>query len=317
MLSSFGLGCWALGGDSYGIVNEKEARLLLDTAYDCGVKFFDTSPAYGEGLSEERIGKYLSKKQNIKIATKVGMLPHSSKIIPYDFSSTHIVNSINSSLKRLQIDALDLVQLHSPIIGFEQEFSDVFVTLNSLVSNGKVKNFGISLRSPSNFSKQLNLYDWKSFQYNFSILDQRIIADMKRIVLNSNKDKLFVARTPLNFGFLTESPPELSKLTSKHHLKGWENSQFVEWESKVQIIKNIIKKYDYSLLQTALRFPVDSRFSNLVIPGARNQLEFLDNFKAFNLGKICKELILELRQQFNLSEKNTIETPYKYIKNET
>lgn len=316
MVSRLGLGCWALGGDSYGAVNEKDARLLLETAYDHGVKFFDTSPAYGNGLSEERIGRYLSKRNGVTIATKVGMLPHSSKDIPYDFSTHFIKKSIDFSLKRLQIESIDLVQLHSPILGFEKEFDEIFLTLNSLIAEGKVKSFGISLRSPLYFNQQGNLYDWKSYQYNLSILDQRILSVVKDMSPILKTTKFLIARTPLNFGFLTESPPKLSKLNRKHHLSGWDNGQFEEWEFKVQKIRTILQNYDHSLLQAALRFPIDSCYANLVIPGARNQKEFLNNFQAFDLGKISDGLISELKQHFRLTESKMIETPYTYVRGE-
>ena len=95
--SSLGLGCWGLGGDAYGLVDEAVAKSIIEKAQNSGIGLFDTAPSYGFGLSEERLGKYLPKNHNIIIVTKVGMSGHTGINVPMSFTNKSIENSINSS----------------------------------------------------------------------------------------------------------------------------------------------------------------------------------------------------------------------------
>lgn len=309
---NLGLGTWSLGSDSYGFVSDQEACKILKTAYEAGIRFFDTSPTYGDGLSEKRIGKFLFKKDDMIIASKVGMLPHSDIKIPFDFSASSMIKSIDNSLKRLKVESIDLMQLHSPILGFEEAFSDVFSTIEEVVKSGKVKTFGISLKSPLNFKLQAEIYDWKSYQYNLSILDQRIKYQGFKPFDTTNYSEFYIARTPLNFGFLTDSPPVFDKLTVRNHLKTWSRSQFNEWNRKAMDVKNIIAKYDLDVLTAALRFPIDSGLANIVIPGASTVSELIQNVNAFNSLRIQNDLIQELEDFFLKNEHQSIDSPYIY-----
>jgi len=311
MKGKLGLGCWALGGDSYGAVSESDAEHLLKVAYEFGIRFFDTSPAYGDGESERRIGRYLSKNKGVLIATKVGMLPHAGYQVPYDFSKKQIVDSVNNSLGRLKRSCIDLLQLHSPVSGFHLEFEDVFDTLRNLIQDGKVASVGISLRSPTLLSEQVKLFGWGSFQYNLSLVDQRIrdYFDLLR-----GFQGFLIARTPLNFGFLTESPPNINKLGEKNHLSGWGKKQLQEWETNANRASKLCREYGISLLTAALRFPVDSALSNLVIPGARNLRDLMENIDAFNTGELPSAAIEDFKGLYETQFKSKVTSPYRYLK---
>lgn len=309
-----GLGCWALGSDSYGELSELEASKLLGTAYEYGVRFFDTSPTYGQGLSEERIGKFLSNKKDVLIASKAGMLPHSGLKIPYNFSKHNIEVSIDNSLRRLKIDTIYLIQLHSPVLDFELEFPEVFETMNRIMRSGKVQNFGISLRSPELYESQSKLFQWKSYQYNLSILDQRIGNFLKGDSTKLEPDLHFIARTPLNFGFLTDSPPTYSELSNKHHLRQWNLEQFTEWGNRASEVRKMLLSHGIDLLTAALRFPIDSGLSSIVIPGATTRKELMRNIEAFNSNKLNQDVFSDLKAFFLKNEKKSITSPFSYQK---
>ena len=307
-----GLGCWALGNDSYGELSDAEASEILENAYDNGIRFYDTSPTYGSGLSEIRLGKFLVNKQDVLIASKVGMLPHNGLKIPYNFSRKIIESSINESLKRLKRESIYLIQLHSPIFQFEREYPEVFDIMAEIVNSGKVQKFGISLRSPSLIDSQSKLFDWKSYQYNLSILDQRISDFIDKEYVNSRSDLHFIARTPLNFGFLTDSPPKYGKLSANHHLSAWSFKQLKDWENRALIFRNLLSKYNLDVLTAALRFPIDSGLANLVIPGVSSVSELMKNISAFNSQKLDENMIRELTALFFKIEKEGINSPYAY-----
>ena len=316
MKYELGLGCWALGGNSYGDVSESQAVDILETAYELGIRFFDTSPIYGDGLSEERLGKVLSKKQDVLIATKVGMLPHSGMQIPYNFTRNQILASVDESLLRLNRETIDLVQIHSPLLGFENEYPDIFSTMNTIIKSGKVKKFGISLRSPTFFKTQSLLYDWESYQYNLSILDQRINNSFEKSYVSMNPNKYFIARTPFNFGFLTEKPPIFGQLSGKHHLNGWSKEQFRTWQNRAQEVKQELRTSGHSILEASIRFPIDSGLANIVIPGAKTREELIENISTFASTKLNSNTVAKLSDFLAESEKEKVNSPYDYKKSD-
>ncbi len=112
-ISEIGFGTWAIGGGSYGPVDDYEFIRALEYAYDKSINFFDTSDMYGEGHSKSLLGKTFHKKRDkIIIATKVGYTKYKERI--QDFSNKHILESIENSFKRVKIDYIDISLLHSP-----------------------------------------------------------------------------------------------------------------------------------------------------------------------------------------------------------
>ena len=145
MVSEIGFGAWGIGGDSYGPVDDNVAKKTLETAFDNGVNFFDTSDLYGKGHSEELIGDtFLNKRDKIIIATKFGALPHEGLIMKHDFSLKHIEESINKSLTRLKTDYIDIYQFHSPNLK-KINMLDVLGFLKFCKLKGKIRNFGSQL----------------------------------------------------------------------------------------------------------------------------------------------------------------------------
>jgi aryl-alcohol dehydrogenase-like predicted oxidoreductase len=294
-------------------VTEKQREKLLRGSYELGIRFFDTSPTYGDGASEISLGKYLNARHDVYIATKFGSLPHTGTKVPYDFSKKALVSSIDGSLTRLRRDVIDLIQLHSPILNFEKEYEDIFDFLLSIIRQGKVKKVGISLKSPFFFNDQKDLFHWKSFQYNLSILDQRFLSVCADKRFLENNSIIKIARTPLNFGFLTDNPPKEKSLTFSHHLRYWGHDQLRTWKNKSSKVNSITLKYGRSILETALRFPIDCGFSNIVLPGATTFEQMKNNFIQFNKQKLHKDLILELINFFKISEVDSIKLPHTYV----
>lgn len=131
----------ALGCMRMNALSEQEAAKLVDTALDLGITLFDHADIYGNGRSEEIFGKVLAEnkgmRERMRIQTKCGIRDGY-----YDLSKAHILSSVEDSLKRLQIDRIDLLLLHRPDALMEmEEVADAF---SNLERNGKVKQFGVS-----------------------------------------------------------------------------------------------------------------------------------------------------------------------------
>ena len=125
-----GLGGSALGG-MYGDIEPEQAYEIVHRALDLGINFFDTAPLYGSGKSEERLGSALASvtRESYVLATKVGRVPappaqgQGGRLFPdmaYDFSHDGVMRSLEGSLKRLQMDRIDIVHIHDPYRYYEQ-----------------------------------------------------------------------------------------------------------------------------------------------------------------------------------------------------
>lgn len=141
-VSSIGLGTWQLGAD-WGDVSESDARAVLDAAVDSGVTIFDTADVYGDGRSEQLIGRYLRDRPELDVfvATKMGRrLPQE----PENYSAENFDAWTRRSLDNLGVDTLDLVQLHCPptaLYGIDRVFDD----LDALVEQGRMRHYGVSV----------------------------------------------------------------------------------------------------------------------------------------------------------------------------
>jgi aryl-alcohol dehydrogenase-like predicted oxidoreductase len=143
-VSSIGLGTWQLGAD-WGDVSEQDAHAVLDAAVESGVTFFDTADVYGDGRSEQLIGRYLKQRPDagVFVATKIGRrLPQ----VPDNYSTDNMRAWTERSLHNLGVDRLDLVQLHcppTPVYSIDRVYDD----LDQLVSDGLIAHYGVSVET--------------------------------------------------------------------------------------------------------------------------------------------------------------------------
>lgn len=143
-ISRIGLGSWSIGGWMWGGTDEKTAIATIHQALDQGINLLDTAPVYGFGLSEEILGKALKqygKRDQIVIATKLGLSWENQKIYR-DCSRKTILKEIEGSLRRLQIDYIDIYQVHWPDPSIPIE--ETAETMNRLLAEGKIRAIGVS-----------------------------------------------------------------------------------------------------------------------------------------------------------------------------
>ncbi len=307
-----GLGTWGLGGDAYGKIDEKIALKLLETSYDLGIRIFDTSPSYGDGLSEKILGKFIRGRRDLKIYTKMGMLPHKGLNIPQDFSNQGLRNSIDSSLRRLNLENLEIVQLHSPQLTYLNKYPDLFSDLENLIQTGKVSKVGISLREPSYLDEQINDFKWESFQFNYSLMDQRIdLSD--GIKFSGFKNAVRIARTPLHFGFLTTKGVSISQIGENMHLSKWSKPQLNNWQESANFFRKYAKKVNLSLSELAIRFVRTTGIANVIIPGAMNIEQLYENHKYFLKGNLEDDQILEIKRIYKeIESRLVVKSPFNY-----
>jgi len=144
LVSVVGLGTWQLGSD-WGEVPQDDALAVLEAAADAGVTFFDTADVYGDGKSEQVIGKFLAAHPGagITVATKMGRRVDQ---VPENYTLKNFRDWTDRSRKNLGVDRLDLVQLHCPPSGVYFDDS-VYDALNTLVAEGAIANYGVSVET--------------------------------------------------------------------------------------------------------------------------------------------------------------------------
>lgn len=161
----FGLGCAPLG-NLYRAMSDEQAHDLLEAAWAAGVRWFDTSPHYGLGLSERRLGRFLRTKprEDFVVSTKVGrrLVPADSHgaldrddegfDVPadfrriWDYSSDGVMQSLDQSLQRLGLDRIDVALIHDPSQHLEQAAAEAAPTLERLRDEGVISYAGAGTR---------------------------------------------------------------------------------------------------------------------------------------------------------------------------
>lgn len=280
-VSEVGFGTWGLGGDSYGPVEDAVSLETLRYAYDSGVNFYDTSDLYGNGHSEQIVGEaFRSVREHVIITTKVGLLPHTGFDMPSDFSPNYIRRALEASLKRLRTDYVDLYLLHSPTMDTLRGDPEIIGTLNRLREAGKIRAFGVSVRSPQDGVTALEEFDFPAVQVNFNLIDQRAL-ECGLFDLAVHREAGIIVRTPLCFGYLTGKLNGKENLQrGKDHRANWPKAQLRRWAGAPNLFSFINNGHSRTPAQLALRDRLDHPAVSTVIPGMMSSAEVRENLGA-------------------------------------
>ena len=213
-VSEIGLGCWQLGGGDWGDLDENRAFAILNTAVDAGIDFLDTADVYGGGRSETLIGRFLkTRREKLFVATKLG---RTGDLYPDKYTAAGVRAAVESSLGRLAIDALDLIQLHCvPHDVLKQ--GDVFDWLRDLQREGKIRHFGASVESMDEARTCLAQPGLASLQIIFNLFRQKPIAALFPAALE--KKVAIIVRLPLASGLLAGKLTKDTKFPDNDHRK--------------------------------------------------------------------------------------------------
>lgn len=169
-VSTVSFGAWAIGG-SWGSVDDRESLAALNKAIDLGVNFVDTADVYGDGRSERLVAQLRrERKETIYVATKAGrrLNPHMAE----GYNRANLVAFVDRSLKNLGVETIDLLQLHCPPNDVYYN-PDVFRVLEDLVAAGKLRHYGVSVKSPEEGLKAMDFPNVQSVQIIFNMFRQR------------------------------------------------------------------------------------------------------------------------------------------------
>ena len=296
-VSEVGLGCWQIGANWGNEIEKNKAFEILNEAVNNGVTFFDTADVYGDGRSEELIGEFLKKsKADIKVATKFG---RGSDVFPNNYTEKALKNSVNKSLKRLNVDKIDLLQLHCiPTEALLR--GDIFDWLRTLQTEGKIIHFGASIESVEQGLICLEQKGLQSLQVIYNIFRQKLTHEL--LPQAEKKGVGIIVRLPLASGLLTgKFTTETYFPENDHRNFNQDGDAFNVGETFAGIpfdigvkLSNELKTFcpeKMSLSDMALRWILDHKEVTTIIPGASSPNHIQNNSKTSSLSPLSKELM--------------------------
>ncbi len=273
-VSEIGLGTWEFSY-SWGVTDYNIAKSIIEAAYQAGINFVDTAIVYGDGLSEEFIGraiKELEIRDELFIATK----------IPGQYlSRDDVFKAVELSLKRLNIRCIDLLQVHWPPCWHNIPTCEYADALEQLVMLGKVRYIGLSnypVELIDSFRSCLSKIDIASIQIRYNLIERD--AEKELIPYALADDIIVIAYSPLAKGALTgkytpENIPEFKDVRAEDPIFHPEN--FKKIYRLVEELKRIAEKYNKTPAQTALNWLITSYPNIMPIPGAKSKEQVLEN----------------------------------------
>lgn len=304
-VSEIGFGAWAIGAD-WGKVTEQEAMASLHAAVDNGVNFIDTADVYGDGHSEKLVARLVKERsEQIYVATKAGrrLDPH----VTEGYNRQNLTAFIERSLRNLDVDALDLLQLHCPTTQVYYN-PEVFQVLDDLVKAGKIMHYGVSVEKVEEAIKAIQYPGVKSVQIIFNIFRTRpaeLFFDLAQ-----EKQVAILARVPLASGLLSGKMNRQSTFSDDDHrtynrsgesFDVGETFSGVDFQTGLDAVEQIraLVPEGMSMAQFALRWILMFDAVTTAIPGAKNVQQAVDNARASDFPAIPDEVMAQLAQIYD------------------
>ncbi len=304
-VSALSFGAWAIGG-TWGPVDEAESLAALHRSIELGVNFFDTADVYGDGLSERLLAKLKKEtRETIYIATKAGrrLDPHTAD----GYNRANLTAFVERSLKNLNTDSLDLLQLHCPPTDVYYR-PEVFGVLDDLTKAGKIRNYGVSVEKVEEALKAIEYPNVKTLQIIFNMFRLRPTELLFEQVIKRKVGIL--ARVPLASGLLTgKMKPDSSFSKDDHRAFNRHGEAFdrgetfsgVDYDLGLKAVEELKKicPAGMSLVQFALRWILMFDAVTCAIPGAKRPSQADENFKAADLPALSAETMQKVRAVYD------------------
>jgi aryl-alcohol dehydrogenase-like predicted oxidoreductase len=301
-ISEIGLGAWQLGQNSgWKSMTEMEAVKLVHKSLDFGINFFDTAPNYGHGTGEERMGKALKDvdRSKIVINTKFGHT-HTGSL---NLRSNYIRESLEGSLKRLQVDYVDSLIMHNPPSEyFDGNKNDHYEILDKLVEEGKIKAYGASLDTYDDMKLLMDTTNSKVIETFFNIFHQDTLRGFEKA---QAKEVGIIVKIPLDSGWLTGKYNAESRFNDIR--SRWSKEDIETRADLVNKVMSIIGAEE-NLAQLAIAFCLAYDAVSTVIPGNVNIEQLTSNVQSIDIS-ISQSLIEKLEKLYQ-SEIKKLNLPW-------
>jgi len=284
-VSALGLGCMGMSF-AYGTVPDKQEMIsLLRAAVDRGITFFDTAEVYGPFTNEDLVGEALSPvRDQVVIATKFGFKiePNQPGLRGLDSRPEHIREVVEASLKRLNIETIDLLYQHR--VDPEVPIEDVAGTVKELIQEGKVKHFGLSEAGVQTIRRAHAIQPVAALQSEYSlwwrIAEAEVLPTLEELGIG------FVPYSPLGRGFLTGKMDEKTQFGSndfRNSLPRFAPEARKANQVVVDLLQTIATQKNATPAQVALSWLLVQRPWIVPIPGTTKLSRLEENIGALSI----------------------------------
>ncbi|GCF06495.1 aldo/keto reductase [Dictyobacter arantiisoli] len=305
--SEIGFGTWGIGGDAWGNTDDSDGLKALHTAIDEGVNFIDTADVYGDGHSEQLVAQVRkARSEPLFIATKAGRRLNPHTATGYN-NVQNLTGFVERSLRNLEVEALDLLQLHCPPSEV-YDMPEVFGILDGLVQQGKLRHYGVSVERVDEAMKAIQYPNVKSVQIIFNIF--RLKPAEAFFAAAKQQDVAIIVRVPLASGLLTGKFTIDSKFAANDHrnynrhgesFDQGETFSGVDYETGLQAVEELrtLVPEGMTLAQFALRWILMFPEVSTIIPGAKNPQQATDNDATSNLPPLSEETMRRIQTLYD------------------
>ena len=293
-VSVVGLGCWAMGGLSWGEVDDAESEAAIKRALDLGVNFVDTAPVYGAGRSERVVGRAIEgRRDEVVLATKCGVqwgVPGDFETLTRDAGKKTIFRECDESLERLGVEVIDLYQIHWP--DGNTPIAEMMEAMVALKEAGKVRAIGVSNFSRAQLAEARTHAPVAGVQPPYSLLQRDIEPEL--LPYCAEHGVAVVAYSPLQKGLLTGKHTPETKFPENDARGRWDKNfqgeRFLECLKFVEKLREIGARRGKTPAQVAINWVIHRPGVTLAICGAKRPSQVEDNAGAANWALTEKEL---------------------------
>jgi aryl-alcohol dehydrogenase-like predicted oxidoreductase len=305
-VSEVSFGAWAIGG-SWGDVDDATSLAALNAALDRGVNFIDTADVYGDGRSERLIATLRKHRPSdtIHVATKAGrrLAPHTAD----GYNKQNLTSFVERSLKNLEVESLELVQLHCPPTDVYYR-PEVFGALDDLMKEGKIQHYGVSVEKVEEALKAIEYPNVQTVQIIFNMFRLRpselFFQEAKRRKVG------ILARVPLASGLLSGKMTRQTQFARDDHrnfnrhgeeFDVGETFSGVDYDTGLTAVEELKKLIPAgaTMAQLALRWILMFDAVSCVIPGAKNPQQAEQNAAASDLPALSAAQMQKVQQVYD------------------